>query len=96
VLADTSRPTLNDMSRRADSERIYRAQLAGTFKRLVMFERIDELDAEHWIARWKREAEATGRDRRSGAFWDEGWARIAEQRRIRLPFPDTDPYRRPK
>jgi hypothetical protein len=38
------------MSRRGDPERIYQAQRAGIFMRLVSAERLDELDAEHWIA----------------------------------------------
>jgi hypothetical protein len=29
--------------------------------RLVTSERLNELDAEHWISRWEREAEASGR-----------------------------------
>jgi hypothetical protein len=32
-----------------------------------MRERTDEFDAEHLIARWEREAEATGRERREAA-----------------------------
>lgn len=39
-------------------ERIYRAQHAGMFNRLRDAERMKELDAERWIARWEREAEA--------------------------------------
>ena len=49
------------MPRRGDPERIYEAQRAGIFMRLVSYERLDGFDAEHWIARWEREAQATGR-----------------------------------
>src|SRR5688572_15613659 len=30
-------------------------------RHLSQNERVDELDAEHWVSRWEREAEATGR-----------------------------------
>ena len=71
------------MSRRGDPERIYQAQRAGIFQRLVTSERINELDAEHWISRWEREAEASGRARSTATFWDDAWEWIAEQRRRR-------------
>jgi hypothetical protein len=35
------------MPRRGDPERIYQAQRAGVFMRLVNAERLDQLDAEH-------------------------------------------------
>jgi hypothetical protein len=41
-----------------DPERIYQAQRAGIFGRLTKNGRVDELDAEHWISRWERHAEA--------------------------------------
>ena len=73
--------------RRGDPERIYQAQRAGIFRRLVTGERLNELDAGHWISRWEREAEASGRTRdnhyRSRAFWHAwhgaaliGWWRL--------------------
>jgi hypothetical protein len=65
---------------RLQDERIYGAQRAGVFRRLVDAERVNELDAEHWIARWEREAEATGPERGSVGYWDEAWVWIAEQR----------------
>ncbi len=68
------------MTRRGDPERIYQAQRAGIFARLVQNERVDELDAEHWIARWEREAEATGRKRGSPGYWDDGWRWAAGER----------------
>jgi hypothetical protein len=52
------------MARRADPERIYLARRAATFRRLVDDDHLGELDAEHWIAAWEREAEASGRQRR--------------------------------
>ena len=46
------------MSRRGDPERIYQAHRAGTFARLTQNEDVDDLEAEHLIARWERHAEA--------------------------------------
>ena len=46
------------MPRGGDPERIYLAQRAGAFMRLVTAERLDQLDAEDWISRWEREAGA--------------------------------------
>jgi hypothetical protein len=66
---------------RGDPERIYRAQRAGIFRRLVDAERVNELDAEHWISPWEREAEGAGRKRGSLGFWDAAWRWIAENRR---------------
>jgi hypothetical protein len=66
--------------RRGDPERIYQAQRAGIFARLTPSERVDELDAEHWITRWERHAEAEGLSRSLVGFWDTGWLCIAEQR----------------
>jgi hypothetical protein len=51
------------MTRRGNPERIYQAQRAGIFARLRDAERINELDAEHWISRWEREAAVLGTDR---------------------------------
>jgi hypothetical protein len=67
--------------RRGDPERIYQAQRAGIFRRLVDAERANELDAEHWISRWEREAEASGQPRGGHVFWADAWAWIAENRR---------------
>lgn len=64
---------------RGDPERIYQAQRAGTFARLTQNERLRELDAEHLIERWEREAEATGRQR-DDHHWSDGWEWIAEHR----------------
>jgi hypothetical protein len=66
--------------RRGDPERIYQAQRAGIFARLTQSERVSELDAEHWISRWEREAESGGLARNAVGFWDTGWDWIAEQR----------------
>jgi hypothetical protein len=59
------------------------------FRRLVEAERINELDAEHWIARWEREAEAIDRTRDSPGFWDDAW-RWIEQQRMLPDAPKTD------
>ena len=48
------------MPRRGDPELIYRAQRAGMFARLRDAEHLGELDAERWISRWEREADANG------------------------------------
>ena len=69
------------MPRRDEPERIYQAQRAGIFRRLVDAERLSAFDAEHWISRWEREAEANGIVRGSQRFWDVGWLWIAENRR---------------
>lgn len=69
------------MTHRGDPELVYRAQRAGLFDRLRDDERLSELDAEHWIARWEREAEAIGRDRGSVSYWDDAWHWIEGQRR---------------
>ena len=68
------------MSRRGDPERIYEAQRAGIYARLTQSERVELLEAEHWIARWERHAEATGRARGSQGYWTDAWAWIAESR----------------
>jgi hypothetical protein len=69
--------------RKPDPERIYLARRSATFRRIVYEEHLDELDAEHWIAGWEREADAHGIDRHSEAFWREGSGWITEQRRRR-------------
>ncbi len=68
------------MPRRGDPEKIYQAQRTGIFMRLVDGERLDRFDAEHWIARWEREAEAIGRPRGSTGYWDSAWDWIAAER----------------
>ncbi len=69
------------MPRRSDLERIFLAQRAGIFQRLVSAERLDQLDAEHWIARWERHAETNGPAVGSQGYWDAAWRWIAENRR---------------
>lgn len=79
------------MTRRADPELIYQAQRVGLFRRLVDAERVTELEAEHWIARWEREAEAINRSRNSPGFWDDGWRWIEQQGRPSdAPMTDMD------
>lgn len=67
--------------RRGDPERIYQAHRTGIFARLTQNERLDELDAEHWLSRWEREAQAQGTARTTVGFWASAWEWIAEQRR---------------
>jgi hypothetical protein len=69
------------MTRRGDPARIYLAQRTGIFRRLVDAERVDELEAEHLLARWERTAEGEGIEERNGhAYWNLAWRWIAEQR----------------
>lgn len=50
------------------------------FRHLVYVDGLDELDAEHWIERWEREAERQALLRLSAAFWDAGVAWIRQER----------------
>jgi hypothetical protein len=80
------------MTHPSDPEQIYQAQCAGAFGRLRDFEHVNERDAEHWISRWEREAEA-GRERGQG-FGDDGWRWIAEPpETLRSPTLCTPPGR---
>jgi len=65
--------------RRTDPQRIYIARRAARFRRLVDGDHLDELDAEHWISRWEREAEASGRAR-NNHYWSDAWDWIADNR----------------
>jgi hypothetical protein len=67
--------------RKPDPERIYQARRAANFRRLVLQDRLDELDTEHWIAAWEREAASRGLDRHGAPFWDDGRAWIEAGRR---------------
>jgi hypothetical protein len=67
------------MTGRVGSERIYQAQRAGIFRRLVDEDRLAELDAEQWLSQWEREAEANGPARGSQGYWDAASRWIAEQ-----------------
>jgi hypothetical protein len=70
------------MLRRGDPDKIYSAQRAGVFMRLVTAELLDTFDAEHGIARWERKAEEIARPRGSQGYWDEGWSWIAGERGV--------------
>lgn len=59
------------------------ARRAANFRRLADVERLDELDAEHWIAAWEREGERLGLERHSQAFWEAGRRWIGKQRAAR-------------
>ena len=65
------------------AERIYEARRAAAFRRLVDVDHMDQLDAEHWIARWEREAQTLGVGRYAAEFWPDGAVWIAETRRRR-------------
>jgi hypothetical protein len=75
---DARAATLKGM-RRADPERIYLARRAALFGNLTRTGAIDELEAEHRIAAWEREAERQGIPRLTAAFWEAGERWIAEQ-----------------
>lgn len=65
---------------RRDPERIYASHRAGIFRRLVDEQRVNELDAEHWIATWEPEAATTGVKAHGHGFWNAGWRWIESQR----------------
>lgn len=71
------------MTRRPDPEWIYQARRSATFRRIVDVDHLDELDAEHLIARWERAAESQGLERLSAEFWDAGARWIRDQRAVR-------------
>jgi hypothetical protein len=52
---------------------------AGIFARLRDAGRVNELDAEHRIARWEREAESSG-GARDAHYWSDRRVWIAEHR----------------
>ena len=63
-------------------ENIYLARRAAHFGRLVQYGRFDELDAEHLLAAWEREAETRALDRHAPTFRREGEAWIKERNLI--------------
>ena len=65
--------------RKPNPENIYIARRVGRFNRMVGQERMDELDAEHLMSAWEREAESRGLDRYSARFWDDAEEWIAQQ-----------------
>jgi hypothetical protein len=69
------------MSRRSTHERIDMAGRAATRNRLIS-ERVTEETADAWIAAWEAQAVQNGLARGS-AYWQRGWAWIAEQRTTR-------------
>ena len=69
------------MSRRSNPENVYQAHRVGTFARLTQNEHVDELEAEHLIARWERHAEAEGLSSTAVGFRATAWDWISEQRR---------------
>jgi hypothetical protein len=69
------------VARRSTPERIDGAHRAATRQRLIG-ERVSEATADAWIAAWEAHAAHDGLER-GAAYWDAGWAWIAEQRRGR-------------
>ena len=74
MVGDSLRSYPRRMARKPDPERIYLARRAAHFGRLGQYGRFDELDAEHWLSAWEREAERRGLDRQAATFWREGEA----------------------
>jgi hypothetical protein len=68
------------MTRRPNPENVYLARRAARFRRLVAEQHVDELDAEHLLAAWEREAASRGIDRHAQTFWAEGERWIRERR----------------
>jgi hypothetical protein len=58
----------------------YQAQRASIKERLTRVERLDEVEAEQWIARWEEHADAEGRPATTFGFWKAAWTWIAKQR----------------
>jgi hypothetical protein len=75
------------MSRRSTPERIDEARRAATRNRLIG-EGVTEATADAWIAAWDAQAAQDGMTP-SAAYWEAGWAWIAEQRRSRVRPPSS-------
>ncbi len=69
--------------RKPDPERIYQARRAANVRRLVLTHRLDDLDAEQWVAAWERETASRGLVRDADTFWEEGQVWIAKGRRMK-------------
>ena len=67
------------VSRRSTPERLYQARRAAVFSKVTGTRVIDELEAEHRISAWEREAERRGLDRLTQAFWEAGDRWLAER-----------------
>jgi hypothetical protein len=80
------------MSRRSTPERIAEARRAATRNRLIG-ERISPETVDAWIAAWEAQAAQDGLER-GAAYWEAGWAWIAEQRRSRVRPQERLPLRR--
>jgi hypothetical protein len=68
------------MTRRGDPEKIYLAQRRDLHAPRVG-RTAGQLDAEDWITRWEREAEANGPAVGSQGYWDAAWRWIEVQRK---------------
>ena len=78
------------MAGRRDPERIYLARRGGLFGRLTAIGAIDELDVEHWIERWEREAEDIGVERSSPRYWQFAEEWITNHRAARSTPPTLE------
>jgi hypothetical protein len=65
------------MSRRSTPERLDAARREATLRRLIGEGELPDR-AEAWIGEWEVEAARRGRER-DGAYWEAGWAWIAER-----------------
>jgi hypothetical protein len=70
------------MARRSTPERLDEARRAATRARLIG-DGATEATADAWIAAWAEQAARDGIER-SAAYWDAGWAWIANQRTRRV------------
>jgi hypothetical protein len=67
--------------RKPNPQDIYIARRTAHFRRLADEYHLDELDSEHWLSAWEREAEMRGLDRHARTFWQDGEEWILERRR---------------
>lgn len=67
------------MTRRTEPAPIDQGPRAAIFARLTQDERLDKLNAEHWISAWERHAAAEGLDPNANGHWEAAWDWISEQ-----------------
>ena len=67
--------------RKPNRENIYIARRTAQVRRLIDEQHMGEVDAEHLLTAWEREAEARGLDRYSSTFWPSGEEWIAARLR---------------
>jgi hypothetical protein len=52
---------------------------AAILARLTQDERLDDLEAEHWVSAWERHATTERLDPGDDGHWDAAWGWISEQ-----------------